>query len=100
MNKIDAEEVIVNIAKKEHLRPEYKATNPLGKIPCLVEGDFALGESAAILKYLAATNNVADHWYPGMRLPRNISLFFIVVYIYGDLNKISGSSHGWRIQLN
>ncbi|MEW5688454.1 MAG: glutathione S-transferase family protein [Pseudomonadota bacterium] len=33
--------------------PEYLALNPNGIVPFLVDGDFQLGESAAILKYLA-----------------------------------------------
>ena len=47
------------------MTPEYRAINPLGKIPCYTEPDFSLGETAAIMKYLAITNSVADHWYPG-----------------------------------
>lgn len=65
LNKIDAQEVIVNLAKKQHLRAEYKSVNPLGKIPCYTEDGFSLAESGAILRYLAATNEVPDHWYPG-----------------------------------
>jgi glutathione S-transferase len=33
--------------------PEYLAINPNGIVPFLVDGDFRIGESAAILKYLA-----------------------------------------------
>ena len=28
------------------------------------DGDFALTESVAIMKYLASTRDIADHWYP------------------------------------
>ena len=34
--------------------PDYLAKNPNGKVPTLVEDDFVLWESPAILKYLAA----------------------------------------------
>jgi glutathione S-transferase len=34
--------------------PDYLALNPNGRVPTLVEDDFALWESPAILKYLAA----------------------------------------------
>lgn len=35
-------------------------------IPVLLsqDGNFTLPESAAILRYLAATQEVPDHWYP------------------------------------
>ncbi|MEA5623326.1 glutathione S-transferase family protein [Nostoc sp. UHCC 0251] len=37
----------------EHLKPEYLAINPVGKVPAIVDGDFKLWESGAILLYLA-----------------------------------------------
>lgn len=42
--------------------PEYLAINPNGIVPFLVDGDFALGESTAILRYLA--DKVASPAYP------------------------------------
>ena len=43
----------VDIGKGEQLAPEFLALNPHGKIPLLVEGDFVLPESDAILFYIA-----------------------------------------------
>ncbi|MFC5741684.1 glutathione S-transferase family protein [Dyella tabacisoli] len=37
----------------EHLKPEYLAKNPNGKVPLLVDGDLILWESAAIMTHLA-----------------------------------------------
>jgi glutathione S-transferase len=47
----------VNLDAGEQRRPEFLALNPHGKIPVLVDGDFVLAESDAIL------------WYIGERFP-------------------------------
>ncbi|WP_445244822.1 glutathione S-transferase family protein [Microcoleus sp. OTE_8_concoct_300] len=36
-----------------HLQPEYLEINPIGKVPAIVDGDWKLWESGAILLYLA-----------------------------------------------
>lgn len=50
---LQPEIVLVNIYQGEGQRPEYLQINPLGKIPALVDGDFILWESNAILQYIA-----------------------------------------------
>jgi glutathione S-transferase len=47
------EGVTVNLAKGEHTRPEFRSLNPAGKLPVLVDDDFVLTESVAIVVYLA-----------------------------------------------
>jgi glutathione S-transferase len=47
------ESVAVDLQGKAQRKPEYLAINPFGKIPSIVEGDFTLWESGAILLYLA-----------------------------------------------
>ncbi len=53
--QIPYESVIVDMAAREHRAPSYLALNPYGRVPTLVDGDFVLYESTAILNYLEAT---------------------------------------------
>lgn len=55
MNKlgIKPEEVVLDLTKGETHNPDYKAVNPNALIPTLVDGDFVLWESNAIMLYLA-----------------------------------------------
>ncbi|KAL5551658.1 hypothetical protein UlMin_001834 [Ulmus minor] len=64
MNGIEFEEVSLDITKREHMKPEFKAINPMGQVPAIVYGDFQLFESHAILIFLAGLFGVPDHWYP------------------------------------
>jgi glutathione S-transferase len=50
---LDVEIVKVDLLAEGNKAPEYMAINPNGIVPFLVDGDLRLGESAAILKYLA-----------------------------------------------
>lgn len=49
-----AEEIVVNIQRGDLATPEYTKLNPNQKIPTLVDGDFVLWESNAIMHYLAS----------------------------------------------
>jgi glutathione S-transferase len=50
---IDVEEKLLDFSKGEHKSPEYLALNPNGAVPTLVDGNFVLTESRAIMQYLA-----------------------------------------------
>ena len=51
---IELEEQILDFAKGEHKSAEHLALNANGAVPTLVDGDFALTESRAIMQYLAS----------------------------------------------
>ena len=50
---VDFESATVNLTAGEHRRPEFLKINPAGRVPVLVDGDFVLTESVAIVLYLA-----------------------------------------------
>ncbi len=47
------EQVVVDFANGETATPEFRAINPMGKVPTLVDGDVVVTEVAAICAYLA-----------------------------------------------
>src|SRR5580704_15821983 len=50
---IDFDFVDVSLMTGENRGPEFLALNPAAKVPVLVDGDFVLTESVAIVLYLA-----------------------------------------------
>jgi glutathione S-transferase len=50
---IPYEFVMLDMQAGEHRQPDYLAINPFGKVPGIVDGEFKLFESGAILLYLA-----------------------------------------------
>jgi glutathione S-transferase len=44
---------IVDLEVQAHLKPEFLAINPMGRVPAIADEGFVLWESAAILLYLA-----------------------------------------------
>jgi glutathione S-transferase len=59
---IPLEYQLVDLFKAEQRQPAYLAINPSGLVPMLEDGSFRLGESSAILKYLA--DSVDSPAYP------------------------------------
>jgi glutathione S-transferase len=48
--------VPIDVDKDENKTPEFLALNPHGKVPTLLDGDFSLPESNAILWYVSDSN--------------------------------------------
>ena len=64
LNKIPHQIIVTRLIKGDHRTEEFLKLNPIGTVPTMVDGDFSLGESYAILKYLQRTRNCPDSWYP------------------------------------
>ncbi|CAN8315446.1 unnamed protein product [Cochlearia groenlandica] len=50
---VEFETVNVDLMKGEQCHPDYVAIQPFGKIPLLVDGDYKIFESRAIMRYIA-----------------------------------------------
>ena len=54
----------INLYEREQHNEWYKKLNPDKKVPVLVDGDFILTESRAILAYLVDTRHPGSSLYP------------------------------------
>lgn len=61
---LDVELVSLNLFAAENLAPEFLKLNPTHQIPVLVDGDFVLSESRAIMAYLVNSRKPGSDLYP------------------------------------
>jgi len=64
VNGIEHEYIRIDCVKRETRTPEFAKINPMQRIPFIDDDGFKLRESVTIMRYLATTRNVPDHWYP------------------------------------
>jgi len=87
--------VPVDLQKKAHQKPEYLKLNPKGRVPVLVDGDFVLTESAAIIMHLADRHPEAKlapalgtplraHWYQWLLYLSNTLQPAFLEYFYPE----------------
>jgi len=82
--------ISINLSAGEQRGAEYKKMNPHGRVPLLVDGDFQVGQSAAILEYL-------DEKYPERPLlPKSIESRAWVRYlsqiVVSDMHPVMNNS--------
>ena len=62
--KLDIEVISVDLIKKENHEAKFLKLNPLHKVPVLIDGDFVLSESRAIMAYLVNSYQAGNALYP------------------------------------
>ncbi|MEZ4451358.1 MAG: glutathione S-transferase family protein [Nannocystaceae bacterium] len=66
---VDVDLQIIDLSKGQSRTPEYLEINPMGRTPTLVDGDFVLWESNAIIQYLTDRAREAGHAEAATLLP-------------------------------
>jgi glutathione S-transferase len=65
---LPVEQVSVALGAGEQKSPAFLALNPFGQVPVIQDGDVTLGDSNAILVYLARRYDSAERWLPSTPL--------------------------------
>jgi glutathione S-transferase len=83
------------LTSAETKQPEYLKINPLGVVPAITDGDWALTQNAAILNYLADTNpeaKLGGEGTPKGRAEVNRWLAFLNADVHPAFHPIFGST--------
>ncbi|KAL6264589.1 hypothetical protein P5V15_004691 [Pogonomyrmex californicus] len=85
---IKYELIDMDFGKGEHMTKEYEKLNPQKEIPTLVDNDLIMGESNAILQYLADQYDTSGKLYPKepkLRAIVNHRLCFNLAFYYRNI---------------
>jgi glutathione S-transferase len=74
---MEYEPVKVDYFNQGQKKPEYLAINPNGSLPALVDGDFVLWESNAILQYAADKGNKSAYYPTDLRTRADINRWLL-----------------------
>lgn len=89
--KIDYEWIQIDLVNKEQRKEWFLKLNPNGKVPTLVDGDYSIWESNAILLYLARK------YMPNNLIPQDInSLGLMLQWIMYEATTLSKNLSGAR----
>ena len=61
---IPYEKIVIKIFEGEQFNSDFRKINPAKQVPVMADGDFILAESHSILRYIAESRVLPDHWYP------------------------------------
>jgi glutathione S-transferase len=88
---LDVDLKLIDMPSGEHCKPEFLKLNPLHQLPVLVDGDFVLAESRAILAYLVNKYKPGSSWYPNDPQARAVvdqRLYYDSSNVYSSLAQI------------
>jgi glutathione S-transferase len=86
---LDCELVPVDLAKGEQREAAFRAVNPFGRVPVLVDGDLTLAESQAILAYLGEKTGRLWPASAGGRADALRWLFFLAQHIMPPAGEVA-----------
>jgi len=64
LNNIPHTLKVIKLMSMEHKTESFLKINPLGTVPAINDNGYCINESSTIVRYLKATKEMDDNWYP------------------------------------